>query len=116
MNLILTKYNSKSHFLKFKSGDTIIVHIKVVEGNKERIQQFEGIVIQRKSINTDNETFTVRKISNGVGVEKIFPIYSPMLHDIKVKKVGIVRRSKLYYLRKLSGKATRLKQRFNSHG
>ncbi|MES2386877.1 MAG: 50S ribosomal protein L19 [Bacteroidota bacterium] len=94
----------------FKSGDTVIVHVKISEGNKERIQQFQGVVLQRKNPSTGGETFTVRKISNGVGVERIFPILSPTIDKIELIRQGVVRRARLYYLRGLSGKAARIKE------
>lgn len=94
----------------FKAGDTLAVHVKVVEGDKERIQVFKGICIQRRGAGI-NATFTVRKISNGVGVERIFPLHSPRLDKIEVVKVGRVRRAKLYYLRELQGKAARIKEK-----
>jgi large subunit ribosomal protein L19 len=95
----------------FKAGDTINVHVKIKEGNKERIQQFQGIVIQRKNANTNGETFTVRKISNGIGVERIFPILSPNIDKIELVREGVVRRARIYYLRKLAGKAARIKEK-----
>src|SRR5512137_119914 len=88
----------------FKSGDTVNVHVKVREGDKERIQEFQGIVISRRGSGI-NETFTVRKISDGVGVERIFPLHSPRLAQIVLVKQGRVRRAKLYYIRKLAAKA-----------
>ncbi len=88
----------------FKSGDTVNVHVKVREGDKERIQEFQGIVISRRGSGI-NETFTVRKISDGVGVERIFPLHSPRLARIELVKQGRVRRAKLYYIRKLASKA-----------
>jgi len=91
----------------FKPGDTLRVHVKVVEGEKERIQAFEGVVL-RRSGGGNRETFTVRKISYGVGVERTFPIHSPRIDRIDVVSRGVVRRAKLYYLRKLSGKAARI--------
>ena len=92
---------------KFEIGDTVRVHVKVVEGEKERIQVYEGAVIARKgTLNT--EMFTVRKVSYGVGVERTFPVHSPRLDRIEVATRGVVRRAKLYYLRKLSGKAARI--------
>ncbi|SEL30503.1 50S ribosomal protein L19 [Parapedobacter koreensis] len=94
----------------FKAGDTVSVHYKIREGNKERIQIYQGVVIQRNSIGA-NQTFTVRKISNGVGVERIFPINSPNIEKIEVNSYGKVRRSKLYYLRGLTGKAARIKSK-----
>jgi large subunit ribosomal protein L19 len=95
---------------KFKSGDTVEVAYKIVEGNKERIQKFRGDVI-RISGHQDKKRFTVRKISSGVGVERIFPMESPFIESIEVKKIGLVRRAKLYYLRKLTGKKARIKEK-----
>ena len=108
--------NAVSEYLKenipdFKSGDTINVGVKVIEGNKSRIQNFEGIVIAKSSGGGMDKTFTIRKISNGIGVERIFPINSPNIESIKVMKKGKVRRAKLYYLRELKGKASRIKER-----
>ena len=94
----------------FKAGDTIIVHVKIVEGNKERIQLFQGVVIQRKG-SGNGETFTVRKVSDGIGVERIFPVISPSIAKIDVLKRGDVRRARLFYLRKKSGKAARIKEK-----
>ena len=93
--------------VQFKAGDTVKVFFKVVEGGNERIQAFEGVVIQKKGTGL-TETFTVRKISFGVGVERIFPIHSPRIDKIQVIRKGKVRRAKLYYLRDLSGKAARI--------
>tara|TARA_A100001011_G_scaffold309951_1_gene326413 strand:- start:3315 stop:3659 length:345 start_codon:yes stop_codon:yes gene_type:complete len=95
----------------FRSGDTLNVGVKVVEGSKSRIQNFEGVVIAISSGGGLDKTFTVRKISNGVGVERIFPLNSPNIDSIKVLKKGKVRRAKLYYLRELKGKAARIKER-----
>ena len=95
----------------FRSGDTVNVGVKVVEGSKSRIQNFEGVVIASSSGGGLDKTFTVRKISNGVGVERIFPLHSPNIDSIKVLKKGKVRRAKLYYLRELKGKAARIKER-----
>ena len=95
--------------VQFKAGDTVKVFFKVVEGGNERIQAFEGVVIQRKGTGL-TETFTVRKISFGVGVERIFPIHSPRIDKIQVVRQGKVRRSKLYYLRDLAGKAARISE------
>ena len=92
----------------FKAGDTVSVHYKIREGNKERIQIYQGVVIQRNSVGV-NETFTVRKMSNGVGVERIFPVNSPNIDKIEVNSRGNVRRAKLFYLRELTGKAARIK-------
>ncbi|MFB5945520.1 50S ribosomal protein L19 [Albibacterium sp. RHL897] len=94
----------------FKAGDTISVHYKIREGNKERVQIYQGVVIQRNSVGT-SETFTVRKMSNGVGVERIFPINSPNIEKIVINSFGKVRRSKIYYLRGLTGKAARIKSK-----
>lgn len=95
----------------FKAGDTINVHVRIKEGNKERIQQFQGTVIQRKNPNTNGETFTVRKVSNSVGVERIFPITSPSIEKIELVRKGDVRRARLYYLRGRQGKAARIKEK-----
>lgn len=94
----------------FRAGDTLRVQVRVKEGDKERLQAFEGVCIARRGSGV-SETFTVRKISNGIGVERIFPVHSPMLGDIAVLRRGRVRRAKLYYLRHLTGKATRIKER-----
>ena len=94
----------------FRSGDTLNVSVRVVEGDKERIQHFEGIVIARKGAGI-NETFTIRKMSNGVGVERIFPIVSPSIDKIEVIKEGKVRRAKLYYMKGRQGKAARIKEK-----
>lgn len=94
----------------FKAGDTINVYVKIVEGNKERIQLFQGVVIQRKNYGTTGETFTVRKISNGVGVERIFPLLSPSIDKLEVLRRGKVRRAKIYFLRGKQGKAARIKE------
>ncbi|BDF78329.1 MULTISPECIES: 50S ribosomal protein L19 [Pyramidobacter] len=94
----------------FRAGDTVRVSVKVKEGARERLQAFEGIVIARKHGGI-GESFTVRKISNGVGVERIFPLHCPSVAQIEVKRLGRVRRAKLYYLRKLSGKSARIKER-----
>ena len=95
---------------EFRAGDTVRVHVKVVEGNKERIQVFQGVVIGRKGGGI-RETFTVRKVSGGVGVERVFPLHSPSIDRIEVVRRGRVRRAKLYYLRDLQGKAARIKER-----
>ena len=94
----------------FRAGDTVRVNVRVKEGEKERIQAFEGVCIARRGSGV-SETFTVRKISNGVGVERIFPVHSPMLAEIIVARRGRVRRAKLYYLRNLTGKATRIREK-----
>ena len=94
----------------FEPGDTVNVHLRVVEGEKERIQQFEGVVLSMNGSGS-GRTFTVRKVSGGIGVERIFPLHSPRIAQIDVERRGRVRRSKLYYLRDLSGKAARIKER-----
>lgn len=95
---------------EFRSGDTVKVHVRVIEGDKERIQVFQGVVIARRG-GGSRETFTVRKISGGVGVERIFPLHSPVVDKIEVVRRGKVRRAKLYYLRALRGKAARIEER-----
>jgi large subunit ribosomal protein L19 len=100
----------KKEFPTFKAGDTVSVHYKIREGNKERIQIYQGVVIQRNSVGA-TETFTVRKMSNGIGVERIFPINSPNINKIDVNNYGKVRRAKLFYLRALTGKAARIKSK-----
>jgi large subunit ribosomal protein L19 len=94
----------------FRSGDTLRVNVRVKEGEKERLQAFEGVCISRRGAGV-SETFTVRKISNGVGVERIFPVHSPMLSEITVVRRGRVRRAKLFYLRNVTGKSARIKER-----
>jgi large subunit ribosomal protein L19 len=94
----------------FKAGDTVTVHVKVVEGEKERIQLFTGVCIQKRGSGI-NATFTVRKISNGIGVERIFPLHSPRIDKIELVRTGRVRRAKLFYLRQLEGKAARIKEK-----
>lgn len=96
-------------FPKFKAGDTITVTYKIKEGNKERLQKFQGVVLQRSG-SGPQETFTVRKISNNIGVERIFPISSPFIDEIAVNKVGVVRRARIFYFRKLRGKKARIKE------
>ncbi|MCC7431704.1 50S ribosomal protein L19 [bacterium] len=98
----------------FRPGDTVAVHVKIKEGAKERIQIFEGVVISRKGSQM-SESFTVRKISNGVGVERIFPVNSPSIDHISISTRGSVRRAKLYYLRALKGKAARIKEKDTRH-
>ena len=95
---------------EFNPGDTVIVQIKVKEGNRERLQAFEGLVIAKRNRGW-NSSFTVRKISHGEGVERVFPTYSPLINSIKVKRRGDVRRAKLYYMRNLRGKAARIKEK-----
>ena len=100
----------KENVPPFRPGDTVRVNVRVKEGDKERVQAFEGVCIARKGGGV-SETFTVRKVSNGVGVERIFPLHSPMVADIVVVRRGVVRRAKLYYLRNVTGKAGRIKER-----
>jgi len=94
----------------FRAGDTITVFYKIIEGAKERIQQFQGVVLQRKG-NGLTKTFTVRKISNGVGVERIFPLFSPKIDKIVLDKKGVVRRARIFYLRDISGKKARIEEK-----
>ena len=112
MNIIqaLEQEQLRSDIPEFVPGDSVRVHVKVVEGTRERIQMFEGVVIGRQSTGV-RETFTVRRISYGVGVERMFPVHSPRLEKIDVIRRGVVRRAKLYYLRSLTGKAARIKER-----
>lgn len=105
----LEKEQLRSDLPSFRPGDTLRVHVKVTEGQRERIQVFEGVVIRRRGTGI-SETFTVRKISNGVGVERTFPLHSPVIDKIEVVRRGKVRRAKLYYLRNLRGKAARIKE------
>ena len=109
MNINEIKHNLKTNVPVFKAGDTVRVKVKVVEGDNERLQAFDGVVIARRGSGI-SETFTVRKISFGVGVERIFPVHSPRVDSIEVLKIGKVRRAKLNYLKKLSGKAARLQE------
>ena len=111
-NALLTKVvnKNKRDVPEFRPGDTIRVHVKIKEGDKERLQAFEGTVIARKNVGM-GETVTVRKVSFGQGVERIFPIHAPVIDHIDVVRTGRVRRAKLYYLRDLKGKAARLKER-----
>ena len=110
MNIIKTieQEQLRMDLPRFKSGDTVKVHMRIVEGEKERIQIFQGNVIRLRKGSTDS-TFTVRKISGGVGVERVFPMHSPFIESIEVVQEGRVRRSRLFYLRKLKGKAARIK-------
>jgi large subunit ribosomal protein L19 len=94
----------------FQAGDTITVTYRIIEGNKERLQSFRGVVIQIKGTGK-TKMFTIRKVSNGVGVERIFPLYSPHIDKIEVNKYGVVRRARIYYLRNLTGKKARIKER-----
>lgn len=105
----ITKSQLRSDIPDFRAGDTLRVHAKIVEGTRERIQLFEGVVIKRRGTGISS-TYTVRKISNGVGVERTFPLHTPRVEKIEVVRHGAVRRAKLYYLRALRGKAARIKE------
>ncbi|ALX47447.1 50S ribosomal protein L19 [Lentibacillus amyloliquefaciens] len=106
----VTKDQLRTDHPDFRPGDTVKVHLKVIEGTRERVQVFEGVVIKRQGGGI-SETFTVRKISYGIGVERTIPLHSPRIAKIEVSRRGIVRRAKLYYLRNLRGKAARIKER-----
>ena len=106
----LEKRQTKTDIPEFGPGDTVVVQIKVKEGTRERLQAFEGVVIGKRNRGL-NSSFTVRKISHGEGVERVFQTHSPMLQEIEVKRRGAVRRAKLYYLRERSGKAARIKEK-----
>ena len=108
----LEKEQTKKDIPAFGPGDTVVVQIKVKEGNRERLQAFEGIVIGKKNRGL-NSSFTVRKISHGEGVERVFQTYSPLVEEITVKRRGAVKRAKLYYLRERTGKAARIKEKIN---
>ena len=112
MNIInvLEQEQLRTDIPTFRDGDTVRVHVKVVEGSRERIQVFEGLVIKRQNGGV-RETFTVRRIASGVGVERTFPLHSPRLAKIEVMRRGVVRRAKLYYLRNLTGKAARIREK-----
>ncbi len=103
----------KASYPDFKSGDTINVAVKIKEGNKERIQNYQGTVIQRRNEGSNGETFTVRKISNGIGIERIFPIASPNIDAITVVRRGKVRRARIFYLKGRQGKSARIKERLS---
>ena len=113
VNINLSKENVelKKSFPDFASGDTLNIHIKIKEGNKERIQQFQGTVIQRKSVGSNGETFTLRKISDSIAVEKIMPIFSPNIEKIELIRKGKVRRARIFYLRKRKGKSAKIKEK-----
>ncbi|MCW3072778.1 MAG: ribosomal protein [Bacteroidetes bacterium] len=104
------QFGTKAKHSPFKAGDTVTVHYKIKEGEKERVQQYQGVVIQRKGAGF-TESFTVRKMSNGIGVERVFPVNSPYIDKVEVNKVGVVRRARLYYLRGLTGKAARIAEK-----
>ncbi len=108
----LEKEQMQKDIPAFEPGDTVVVQIKVKEGDRERVQGFEGIVIAKRNRGL-NSSFTVRKISHGEGVERVFQTYSPLVHEINVKRRGAVRRAKLYYLRDRTGKAARIKEKID---
>ena len=110
MNVVDKEYAVKNEYPKFGAGDTITVHYKIREGNKERIQQFRGVVLQRAGTG-HTETFTVRKMSGNIGVERIFPVASPFVDKIEVNKHGKVRRARIFYIRDLTGKKARIKEK-----
>ncbi len=112
MNIIqiLEQEQLRQDIPSFRAGDTVRVHVKVIEGTRERIQVFEGVVINRQGTGV-RETFTVRRVSYNVGVERTFPVHSPRIDKIEVMRRGIVRRAKLYYLRNLTGKAARIREK-----
>jgi len=110
MNVVDKAYAVENEMPAFAAGDTITVHYKIREGNKERIQQFRGVVIQRKG-NGHTATFTVRKMSGNIGVERIFPLASPFIDKIEINKKGRVRRSRIFYFRKLTGKKARIQEK-----
>lgn len=112
MNMIqvLEQEQLRSDIPQFAPGDTVRAHVKVVEGTRERIQVFEGVVIARQGTGV-RETFTVRRVSYGIGTERMFPVHSPRLEKIEVVRRGVVRRAKLYYLRNLRGKAARIREK-----
>jgi large subunit ribosomal protein L19 len=109
MRSVQEKY-LKKEIPSFRPGDTVRVYVKVKEGDKERIQAFEGVVIRKRGAGTD-ATFTVRKVSYGIGIERTFPLHAPVVEKIEVLKRGIVRRARLYYLRERKGKAARIKEK-----
>ena len=112
MNVLekIEKENMRYDIPEFRAGDSVKVHIRIIEGNKERVQVFQGVVIRRRR-GTMGASFTVRKISHGIGVEKVFPLHSPRIEKIEVVSQGRVRRSRLYYLRNLRGKAARIREK-----
>ncbi len=110
---VIDEINPTKELPAFAAGDTVTVSYKIKEGNKERIQDFQGVVLQRRG-NGTTETFTVRKMSGNIGVERIFPVHSPFIEDLKVNKRGKVRRARIFYLRELRGKAARIKERMNT--
>lgn len=117
MNLLQfaeTQLVNKTNHPSFKAGDTVNIHYKIKEGEKERVQQFAGVVLQRRG-HDSVASFTVRKMSNGIGVERIFPLHSPFIEKIEVKKKGIVRRARIFYLRNLTGKKARIQEKIENN-
>jgi large subunit ribosomal protein L19 len=110
IQFVQEQFGAKANHPKFKAGDTVTVHYKIKEGDKERVQQYQGVVIQRKGAGL-TESFTVRKMSNGIGVERLFPVNSPFIDKVELNKVGVVRRARLFYLRGLTGKAARIAEK-----
>jgi large subunit ribosomal protein L19 len=110
MKVVNDLFADKREIPAFKAGDTITVHYKIIEGTKERVQQYRGVVIERKGTG-NTATFTVRKMSGDIGVERIFPINSPFIDKIEVNKLGKVRRAKIFYLRNLTGKKARIQEK-----
>lgn len=110
MKVVESEFTVKKEFPDFNSGDTITVHYKIKEGNKERVQQFRGVVLQRRG-SGNTETFTVRKMSGSFGVERIFPVLSPSIEKIEINKHGRVRRARIFYLRERTGKKARIKEK-----
>ena len=113
INLVEQAFSNEkaSSYPKFKAGDTITVTYRIKEGDKERLQKFRGTVIQLRGASAATRTFTIRKVANGVGVERIFPFESPFIESIELNKVGKVRRARIFYLRELSGKKARIKEK-----
>ena len=111
MKFVQEEHAISNVFPNFSSGDTVTVHYKIKEGNKERIQQYRGVVIQRKGGSSCSATFTVRKMSGEIGVERIFPLASPFIEKIEVNKHGKVRRARIFYFRELTGKKARIAER-----
>ncbi len=110
MKVVEQEYATQNEMPKFSAGDTITVHYKIIEGNKERIQQYRGVVIQRRGTG-NTETFTVRKMSGNIGVERIFPTSSPFIDKVEVNKYGRVRRARIFYFRELTGKKARIREK-----
>lgn len=114
LNYVNNQIKAERSLPTFKAGDTVTVHFKIKEGDKERVQQFQGVVLQRRGSGA-TATFTVRKISGGVGVERIFPVQSPFIEKVELNKRGAVRRARIFYLRGLKGKSARIKERMGSY-